>query len=420
MCYRVLGSVHNLYKPRPGRFKGLHRHSEGQRLPVAAHGAVRAAGGSRSRCRSVATKCTRSPSPGSPPTSCTRMENARASVAHRRARNWMREILEMQKAAGDPVEFIEHVKVDLFPDTVFVFTPARRDQGARTRLHAGRFRIRGSYGHRETPARRRASTGGRRRSARRSPRGRRWRSSPSRKARPDPTWINFVVTGKGAGQYPKLSQAAPPRRGDRSRAPAPRPGPPEGGPHAPEAAQGARMGDPRRVQPRQPGGPVRGHRARAAGRRAGREAPRREHPESGVGRAGSRGRSPAQRPGRGPHPHLHRGHRGHWWSTSESAAGPFPAIPSSASSAPGAASSCMPGGCGNIPDLDAKHECIDVDWAPTVEREFPVDVRVEVENRKGVLATVAAAHFGTRRQHRRGGHRRPGTESTPNSRSRSR
>ena len=52
------------------------------------------------------------------------------------------------------------------------------------------------------------------------------------------------------------------------------------------------------------------------------------------------------------------------------------------------------GSCGNLPDLDSKHECIDVDWAPSVEREFPVDVRVEVENRKGVLATVAATISG--------------------------
>ncbi|MDR0440909.1 MAG: RelA/SpoT family protein, partial [Candidatus Accumulibacter sp.] len=36
---------------------------------------------------------------------------------------WLQSLLEMQSAAGDPSEFLEHVKVDLFPDEVYVFTP---------------------------------------------------------------------------------------------------------------------------------------------------------------------------------------------------------------------------------------------------------------------------------------------------------
>ena len=43
---------------------------------------------------------------------------------HAGAREWMRELLEMQTRAGDSLEFLENVKVDLFPDAVYVFTPA--------------------------------------------------------------------------------------------------------------------------------------------------------------------------------------------------------------------------------------------------------------------------------------------------------
>ena len=42
---------------------------------------------------------------------------------HAGAREWLRELLEMQKHAGNPVEFLENVKIDLFPDAVYVFTP---------------------------------------------------------------------------------------------------------------------------------------------------------------------------------------------------------------------------------------------------------------------------------------------------------
>jgi (p)ppGpp synthase/HD superfamily hydrolase len=43
---------------------------------------------------------------------------------HAGAREWMRELLEMQTRAGNSLEFLENVKIDLFPDAVYVFTPA--------------------------------------------------------------------------------------------------------------------------------------------------------------------------------------------------------------------------------------------------------------------------------------------------------
>ena len=43
--------------------------------------------------------------------------------AHARARDWLTGILEMQQTAGDSLEFLENVKVDLFHDEVYVYTP---------------------------------------------------------------------------------------------------------------------------------------------------------------------------------------------------------------------------------------------------------------------------------------------------------
>lgn len=46
-----------------------------------------------------------------------------AAGSHARAREWVRGLLEMQRHAGNSLEFIEHVKNDLFPDDIYVFTP---------------------------------------------------------------------------------------------------------------------------------------------------------------------------------------------------------------------------------------------------------------------------------------------------------
>jgi RelA/SpoT family (p)ppGpp synthetase len=50
-------------------------------------------------------------------------DSSESSPTHARARRWVKGLLEMQERAGNPVEFIENVKIDLFPDEIYVFTP---------------------------------------------------------------------------------------------------------------------------------------------------------------------------------------------------------------------------------------------------------------------------------------------------------
>ena len=50
-------------------------------------------------------------------------EETGVSISQTRAREWVQGLLEMQQRAGDSLEFIENVKIDLFPDEVYVFTP---------------------------------------------------------------------------------------------------------------------------------------------------------------------------------------------------------------------------------------------------------------------------------------------------------
>ena len=125
-CYRALGIIHNMFKPVLGSFKdyiaipkangyqslhtvvvGMHgvpievqirtkAMDDMANFGIAAHWFYKGSGDSN--CQGIST----------------------------RASEWVKGLLELQKQAGDPLEFIEHVKTDLFPDEVYIFTPKGR------------------------------------------------------------------------------------------------------------------------------------------------------------------------------------------------------------------------------------------------------------------------------------------------------
>ena len=123
-CYRILGAAHSLYKPLPFRFKdyiavpkvngyqslhttlfGLHVNIEIQirtqemeefaNFGIAAHWEYK--------------------------------DESKVTLAGQvRIDRWLRGLNEMRERANDSMEFIEHVKIDLFPDEIYVFTPKGR------------------------------------------------------------------------------------------------------------------------------------------------------------------------------------------------------------------------------------------------------------------------------------------------------
>ncbi len=123
-CYRVLGSVHNLYKPVHGRFKDYIAIPKGngyQSLHTELFGAkditievqIRTKEMDAVAMQGIAEHSYYKGSGGS----------GIALSSFNRARKWVQDMLEMQKRAGDSMEFIDNVKKDLFPDEVYVFTP---------------------------------------------------------------------------------------------------------------------------------------------------------------------------------------------------------------------------------------------------------------------------------------------------------
>jgi guanosine-3',5'-bis(diphosphate) 3'-pyrophosphohydrolase len=122
-CYRVLGAMHSLYKPVPGHFKdyiaipkangyqSLHTVLFGMHgVPIEIQ--IRTGDMEEMANNGIAAhwlyKTSGSEKPGS---------------GHSRARQWVQGLLEMQQRAGNSLEFIESMKIDLFPDEVYVFTP---------------------------------------------------------------------------------------------------------------------------------------------------------------------------------------------------------------------------------------------------------------------------------------------------------
>ncbi|MDH5389023.1 MAG: RelA/SpoT family protein [Gammaproteobacteria bacterium] len=122
-CYRVLGVVHNLFKPIPGRFKdyiAIPKSNGYQSLHTALYGPHGIPMEVQIRTEDMdvfaesgiaAHWVYKSP------------DESGMTGAHARAREWLTGILEMQQSAGDSLEFLENVKVDLFHDEVYVYTP---------------------------------------------------------------------------------------------------------------------------------------------------------------------------------------------------------------------------------------------------------------------------------------------------------
>ena len=122
-CYRVLGAVHNLFKPIPGRFKdyiAIPKSNGYQSLHTALYGPHGIPLEVQIRTEEMdifaesgiaAHWLYKSP------------DDSGMISAHARARDWLTGILEMQQTAGDSLEFLENVKVDLFHDEVYVYTP---------------------------------------------------------------------------------------------------------------------------------------------------------------------------------------------------------------------------------------------------------------------------------------------------------
>ena len=134
--------------------QGLHRDAAAERLPVAAHLGHQRAAASRSRCRSAPRRCTGRAEEGI--AAHWKYKEGRVGAERdERYFQWLRQLLEWQQEVRDPQEFIQNLKIDLYPEEVYTFTPQGPGEGAAARRDAGRLRLRDPH-RRRPPVRRRA------------------------------------------------------------------------------------------------------------------------------------------------------------------------------------------------------------------------------------------------------------------------
>jgi len=120
-CYQTLGLVHQLYKPMPGRFKdyiAIPRINGYQSLHTTLFGPKGLPLEVQIRTREM----DRVANSGVASHWVYKADEKSEATPQRRAREWLANLTELQRS-GTSEEFLESVKVDLFPDKIYVFTP---------------------------------------------------------------------------------------------------------------------------------------------------------------------------------------------------------------------------------------------------------------------------------------------------------
>jgi len=380
-CYRVLGIMHNLYKPVPGKFKdyiAIPKSNGYQSLHTILFGPygvpievqIRTADMDRVAESGIAAHWLYKSGDESP------------NSAQARAREWLLELLEMQKHAGNSLEFLENVKIDLFPEEVYVFTP----RGDIMELPRGATPVDFAYAvHTEIGNTCIAAKIDRRLAPLRTQlkNGQTVEIITASGAHPNPVWLNFVVTAKARyniRHYLKRLQA------DEA------------------VALGRRLLDKALYDE--------GSSLQAV-TESGRldqvvaacnlERPENLFREIGLGNrmpmlvarqlldgAGRQSRGDASYPDGSHAPLLIKGTEGMVVSFAKCCR-PIPGDPIIGFVSAGRGIVIHTQYCRNVADYRNQPEkWVDVEWEQDVEGEYPTDIRIEVANQKGVLATVAS------------------------------
>jgi GTP diphosphokinase / guanosine-3',5'-bis(diphosphate) 3'-diphosphatase len=192
-CYRALGIVHKVYKPMPGRFKdyiAIPRANGYQSLHTTTFGP----NGLPIEVQIRTEEMHHVAESGIAAHWQYKEGDDSGRTYSDRAREWLQQLVEIQQG-GNSEEFLESVKVDLFPDKVYVFTP----KGDIRRLPRGSTCVDFAYDvHTDVGNRCVAAKVDRRLVPLRTPlrNGQTVEVITAKGATPNPSWVNFVVTAK--------------------------------------------------------------------------------------------------------------------------------------------------------------------------------------------------------------------------------
>ena len=192
--YHTLGVLHGLYKPMPGKFKdyiAMPKLNGYQSLHTTLIGPY----GTPVEFQIRTNDMHHIAESGVAAHWLYKDEQVTLSDLQVRTHAWLQSLLDIQKQTGDSAEFLEHVKVDLFPDSVYVFTPKSKiialSRGATAldfayTIHTdvGDQTIAAKINHQPAPLRTELRSGDIVEII----------TSPT--SRPTPNWLSYVRTGK--------------------------------------------------------------------------------------------------------------------------------------------------------------------------------------------------------------------------------
>ena len=127
-CYLALGALHNTFKPNTSRFKDFiaipkaNGYQSLHTTVVGPHG-----GGIEFQIRT--SEMHHLAEAGVAAHWLYKTDGETASDVQIKTLDWLKSLLDIQQQTGDSLEFIDHVKVDLYPDAVYVFTPKGQIRG---------------------------------------------------------------------------------------------------------------------------------------------------------------------------------------------------------------------------------------------------------------------------------------------------
>ena len=121
-CYLALGTLHQLYRPVPGKFKdyiAIPKINGYQSLHTTLIGPY----GTPVEFQFRTQEMDHVAEEGVASHWLYKDENVSLNELQKRTHHWLQSLLDIQSQTGDSSEFLDHVKVDLFPDAVYVYTP---------------------------------------------------------------------------------------------------------------------------------------------------------------------------------------------------------------------------------------------------------------------------------------------------------
>ena len=193
-CYLALGCLHSLYKPIPGKFKdyiAIPKANGYQSLHTTLFGPF----GTPIEIQIRTHEMHKIAEAGVASHWLYKSGDMNVNEVQQKTHQWLQSLLEIQEGGGDSAEFLEHIKVDLFPDEVYVFTPKGKilslPRGATAvdfayavhtdvGNHCAAVKVNGELMPMRTLLRN----------------GDQVEVVTSPNARPNPAWVNFVVSGK--------------------------------------------------------------------------------------------------------------------------------------------------------------------------------------------------------------------------------